>query len=352
MSKVFIMGFVGAGNTGDEAILAGTLHTLRQRGVKEASVFSWNPRETEQVHGVEALQVLPGVAGIRSFAAALNPGDLLLLGGGSLLQDGERRIVPFWLSRALAAKARGCTVVFHAQGVGPLTTVLGKSLVRVVVPFAARLVTVRDPASADVMRFARPMLVADPALALPALPRVKRQNGLVVVALREWNYGREKEHELLWALQKLASERGLKYAFLPMHRPDDVEMAEQYAQYCNGTVLSYSKLHELRQQLAQAEMVIAMRLHAAVLAAGVGTPVVGLSYDPKVAAFFETMGISEASVPWGEHFDMTGFVALAGDVYQRREQQAVQLAAAVPSMRKRAEQSVDLALECWRKYSG
>lgn len=352
MNRVFLMGFVGAGNVGDEAILAGTLHALRSRGIKEIVVFSWNPKETEQVHGVESLPVLPGLAGVWSFAAALKRGDLLMLGGGSLLQDGEPRIVPFWLSRAAAARARGCTVVFHAQGVGPLNTALGKSLVRLVVPATARLVTVRDPASAELLRFARPQLVADPALALPELCAAKKQGSQVVVALRKWKYGREKEHELLWALQKLASERGLKYAFLAMHQPDDLAMAEQYAQFCNGTVLVSRGLGELREQLARAEMVIAMRLHGAVLATGVGTPVVGLSYDPKVAAYFETMGIGDASVPWGGHFDMNGFVALAGKVYEQREQQAAHLGAIMPGLRKRALQSVDLALECWRRYGG
>ena len=89
------MAFVGAGNLGDEAILAGTLTAWRQAGAADPLVFSWRPEETAFLHHVTALPVEPGVRGLCSYARHLRPGDLVLLGGGSLLQDGERRIVPF-----------------------------------------------------------------------------------------------------------------------------------------------------------------------------------------------------------------------------------------------------------------
>jgi polysaccharide pyruvyl transferase WcaK-like protein len=45
--------------------------------------------------------------------------------------------------------------------------------------------------------------------------------------------------------------------------------------------------------LAAADLVVAERLHAAVLAAAVGTPFVGLEYRPKVADFAASVGMSD-----------------------------------------------------------
>jgi len=347
VSRVYIMGFVGAGNAGDEAILAGTLYLLRQRGVTDIGVFSWNPGETERVHGVAAYPVLPGLAGIKSFAAVLRRGDLLLLGGGSLLQDGEPRIVPFWLARAVAAKAKGCTVVFHAQGIGPLRSPLSQAMVRVLVPLAADLVTTRDVDSQRLVRYARPHLVADPALALPPL-LVPKQPNLAVVALRKSRGRAAQEQALSQALNRVAAQHGLRYAFLPMHLPDDIPLAEDFPRRCQGTVISYNSLEELRASLAAARIVIAMRLHGAILAAGVGTPVVGLAYDPKVRAFFRGLGRENDVLPWGDSFRDDMLVTAIDALAALGWAPTAATDAALRQMSARAALAVDLALSCWR----
>ncbi|MBT9176353.1 MAG: hypothetical protein DDT20_00666 [Firmicutes bacterium] len=343
MTRVYVMGFIGAGNAGDEAILAGTLHLLRERGITDIGVFSWNPSETERVHGVTAYPVLPGLTGIRAFAEVIKRGDLLLLGGGSLLQDGEPRIIPFWLSRAVAAKAKGCTVVFHAQGVGPLRTLWARTLVRVLVPLCASLVTVRDVDSQRLVHYAHPRLVADPALALPPL-KVPKEPRLAVVALRKSRGAAAQAAELLAALKQLAAEHALSYAFLPMHMPDDAPLAEEFARHLGGTVVNYNSLDELRTVLASATVVIAMRLHAAILAAGVGTPVVGLAYDPKVRSFFAGLGLESAVLPWGEGFCREQFIAVINRVLTEDATQKAATAHALTQMSARAAPAVDLAL--------
>ncbi|MBT9136591.1 MAG: hypothetical protein DDT34_01673 [Firmicutes bacterium] len=347
MRRTLIMAFVGAGNLGDEAILAGTLKRWRDRGYPDPIVFSWQPAETAQTHSVLALPVIGGLRGLLHFARALQRGDLLVLGGGSLLQDGERRIVPFWLSRALIARLLGCRVVYHAQGVGPLRTTLGRILVRLVVPLTAHAITVRDEGSMKLVSAARPVLVADPALLLPALER-RSVPGRVVVALRSVQGAGRREAALLQVLRLLKEKLGLEYVFVAMHYPDDVAMATDFAAATEGTVLARPSLGELRELLAGAELVLAMRLHAAILAAGVLTPVIGLAYDPKVLAFFASIGLKALVFPWGEHFSPAEFDQVVAKAYAERSGHREHLKTTIPLAVERAARAVDLVLE-WGK---
>ena len=309
MTKIAIMGFVGCGNVGDEAILAGTLRALKQAGEQNLVVFSWKPEETALLHGVTALPVLPGLKGLWDFRSHLHRGDLFMLGGGSLLQDRQRRIVPFWLARGLVARLVGCTVVFHAQGVGPIKTILGNLLMRIIAPFVPNLVTLRDAESFRLISSSnRPHLVADPALLLPSI-ETERVPGRIVVAARKVQGLEDREKDLVACLTHFAKRNNLKLLFVPMHYPDDCEMSERLASLSGGVaIVERLSVAGMQEIMASAEMVVAMRLHAAVLAAGTLTPIVGLSYDPKVSSFFAQVGLADALCPWDETFRYQKFL--------------------------------------------
>ena len=133
----------------------------------EITVFSYSPVETRQVYGVKAVNRWNPFGVIW----ALLRSDLLLSGGGGLLQDvtGVRSICYYLVVVALAL-AVGKPVVYYAQGVGPVRTRFGRWLTRIV-SNRVDLITVRDQASRDdllAMGICRPPLVvtADPVLAL------------------------------------------------------------------------------------------------------------------------------------------------------------------------------------------
>jgi len=350
MSQVYIMGFVGCGNLGDEAILAGNLHALQSAGVTDPVVFSWQPDQTAKEHKVCALPVLPGISGLRDFASRLKRGDLFILGGGSLLQDGQRRIVPFWLSRALCAKLRGCTVVFHAQGVGPLTTGLGRSLVKSLVPVTASVFTVRDKDSLKLVPPRVPTsLVADPALLLP--PIVTTRQDYIAVALRNTKFDKQLQ-AVAQELKETAARLGLNLLYIPMHHPDDLAVNTEIAHLTGGKI--YEGPHTVdgvRQALAAAEVVVAMRLHAAILASGLGIPSVGLSYDPKVRSFYDELGLSKCALSWDESFSTEAFKQTLLTVCAKRKTLSQNIIDAVDNLRLRAQQSIPLALAAWRKRS-
>ena len=86
MKRLLLSGYYGYGNAGDEAVLAGLVAGFRAAqpdGGLEIVALSGSPAETEAAHGIAAAdRYKPGVL-LREIRRA----DLVLSGGGSLLQD-------------------------------------------------------------------------------------------------------------------------------------------------------------------------------------------------------------------------------------------------------------------------
>src|SRR6266545_7125196 len=84
MPIVLIGGYYGAGNIGDEAILAAMLGDLRsQRPDTSFIVTSWNPEKTRQELDVEAVYWKD----ISALLDAALRADLVILGGGGIFHD-------------------------------------------------------------------------------------------------------------------------------------------------------------------------------------------------------------------------------------------------------------------------
>ena len=84
MSKILISGYYGFANAGDEAMLTSIVDSLRQEDpTLDITVISGNPKMTAQLHQVKAVPRFDILQVMQAMAKA----DLLLSGGGSLLQD-------------------------------------------------------------------------------------------------------------------------------------------------------------------------------------------------------------------------------------------------------------------------
>jgi polysaccharide pyruvyl transferase WcaK-like protein len=96
--------------------------------------------------------------------------------------------------------------------------------------------------------------------------------------------------------------------------------------------------------LGAMDLVIAMRLHALILAAAMSTPVMGIIYDPKVRAFLESIGQSEAGL---EMDAMTPEVLVDAvcSVWARRDAIRAQIAVSVEHLRAQARRNATLVAE-------
>lgn len=366
MKRVLISGYYGFGNAGDEAILAALVEGLTGL-VPEVriSVISGSPVETAALHGVEAI----GRMDVARIARAVATSDMVVSGGGSLLQDvTSQRNIPYYLGIIALARVLRRPVMLYAQGVGPVTRRPGRWLIPRVLN-GVRQITVRDAESLALLRelgVVRPPaeVTADASLALEPDPGFDARAALLAegidperrpiigLALRSWHEGADVA-VLAEAADALAAETAAQVVFIPMQLPDDVAVSRAVLARMTrpgGAVLA--RRHHPREMLAlinALDLVVGMRLHALIFAAAVGVPMLGLSYDPKIDSFLRTLewdsGMSLVEATAGE------MAARVRSALERRSELAAHLARRVPPLRESARRNNVLAAELLRTSS-
>jgi polysaccharide pyruvyl transferase CsaB len=308
--RVAVSGYYGCGNTGDEAVLAGIVESFRLRSPDlpvEFTVLSADPADTERRHGLNAVPRMDRQALTRTFRAS----DLVLSGGGSLLQDTTSlRSLLYYLWVVRHAQRCGAPVMFFAQGIGPLRRPAARSLTRLVAD-RVRRITVRDPESAALLHkigVRRPPVevTADPAFALRPSPesttdRILSEAGAepggdyIGLALRPWRSGADPGR-LSEVAARIVKESGRRLICFPMQPPGDVALCRAVADPLGKDALVLSAQlspFDAVGLVSRMGVLVGMRLHALIFAASTGVPLVGLAYDPKVVQLMEMAGQSD-----------------------------------------------------------
>ncbi|MER6088805.1 polysaccharide pyruvyl transferase family protein [Streptomyces bluensis] len=308
--RIGLLGSYGGFNMGDESILTCLLGCLRtQRPQARLVVFSRNAAHTRTHHhdadevvdweGVSRNHVLDALTGL----------DLLVLGGGGILFDGEARR---YLRLVRAAQEHGVRTFAYAVGAGPLREPDDREAVRTVLAEMDDVV-VRDEESRLVLEevgVEREIVVtADPALLLASetfTDRMMSDEGmpagvrLVGMSVRE--PGRAAEnldeggyHALLADVADFLVRRlDAHVVFLPMER-HDVRHAHAVLSHMTapdkGRILhgTYSP-GQLLGFMRHLDLAVGMRLHFVIFAALSGLPVLPLPYSGKVFDFARRIG--------------------------------------------------------------
>lgn len=297
---VLFSGYFGFDNAGDEAVLAAVIQKVRQTlPAAKLVVLSAQPEATTaalQAYEVEAID-RKNPAAIKQ---ALTEAALLVSGGGSLFQDATSvRSVYYYASILNMAHKAQVPVMVLAQGLGPLSSWLGRMLTKKAISKAASI-SWRDEDSfilakeiglpAEKMYVTcDPVLLWQPTLS-PNKKTVQKNIAKVVLAIRPW-----RDMSLLpWqeTVQGL-QQAGYEVELLPFHHQVDEAIAEELNQRLEQPlpILSYQGPEGIYQQIAGADFVVGMRLHALIMAAAAGTPAAAVSYDPKIDSFARQAGI-------------------------------------------------------------
>ncbi|MFC7814947.1 polysaccharide pyruvyl transferase family protein [Streptomyces sp. NPDC057367] len=308
--RIGVLGSYGGFNTGDEAILTCVLSCLRAQRPGARLVVLSRDAEHTRAHHPDADEVVPWEGVSRNHVLDVLPGlDLLVLGGGGILYDGEARR---YLRLVRAAQTRSVPTFAYAVGAGPLTDAEDRDAVRTVLADMDDVV-VRDEESRLVLEevgLEREVTVtADPALLLGPeafTEAMMRDEGipsgarLVGMSVREPGRAAEKldegdYHALLADVADFLVRRlDAHVVFLPMER-HDVRHAHAvlshmtapdkgrilHGDYSPGQVLGFMR---------HLDVAVGMRLHFVIFAALSGVPVLPLPYSGKVFDFARRLG--------------------------------------------------------------
>lgn len=303
--RVIISGYYGAKNTGDNLLLEAIARAIETHDPRVViSVAATNPTEVERAHGLPAYsrKDLPLIT------RHLDTCSGFVLGGGGLWNDynfnelgGVAALfgtpiasIPGWTQTQLLARLLGSSTHGYGLGVGPLTDAGARELVHLAATGLHSLV-VRDDESAAILRELDidANVAPDPVygLSLPNRAPAPVAEPYIALNLRDWQFDDDGyERELRAALAAWCRRTGYGIVGVPM-QPSDVKtlqafLAELPADIATTTLRWQHDPAQLLSALEHAAAVVAMRLHACLLAHRLGRGVVGLCYDPKVSQHF------------------------------------------------------------------
>ena len=353
---VVICGAYGRGNCGDNAILNAMVQQLRRIDPDlPITALSRKPSRTTQITGVNSLYTFH----IFRIGRLLRRSKLYISGGGTLMQDvTSTRSLLYYLFSIRQAARKGCRVMLYGCGVGPISKARNRKRTAKTLDRHAQIISVRDQYSLEFLRELqvtkpRICLTADPALLMEApgngpTQTYLRQSGIqpgkhyAMFALRPWA-GFDKKQEILAAACDYVYETygliPLLYAMEP-RKDEAANAAVAQKLHCPHILLNAGR--DGRQALAlvkQMDVVVSMRLHSLIFAAGQNVPVVGVVYDPKVSGFLDYLG-QELYLPL-EELSLAELKTLIDRALTRESADE----AAVARLRKLAEENPKLARE-------
>lgn len=352
MYNILISGYYGFDNIGDESILRTLITSLREK-IPDCSltVLSHNPASTREKYGVEAAERMSPGAILR----AVRQCDMLISGGGSLLQDvTSSKSIHYYLFIIRLAKLLGKKVFIYSQGIGPIDHAFNRRATARALKKADGIV-VRDERSAKLLEQIglpqeRIVITADPVIRMKRPDRtvgreilaragIKKDGRLTVGwAIREKNRDSTFVREITECIRWLRENYDAESVLIPFHYEEDREVCSVIAERTNGAAKCLSEKYlseDMLSIIGNMDVLVGVRLHSMIYAAIMGVPIIGVSYDPKCTAFLNSVGLDSLSTR--ESFSAEAFKAEFARVLETGKEQT----AAVAENMRRLQKELD-----------
>lgn len=326
MKKLVISGYHGFGNIGDEAILQAMVTEFKNMDKEiELTVLSQRPEDTRRQFDVEAVDR----SSLFKVIKTLFKSDILISGGGSLLQESTGRLsIFYYLFIYFVAMIFRKKIIVFSHGIGPIYRKSSKQLIRFVFNRVSSI-SVRDKYSKEELidygvQPEKIDVTADPVICFkkfgtkqgemlfskygaydPELPTI----GFAVKASK----GHQVEIQFAKIIGKL-KEKPCNVVLIPFHYSEDLSLIEKIIKLSPHDIISINEKHSVEEVFSMIEtmdVLIGVRLHALIFAAVSETPMVGITYDPKIDAFLDS--IQESSVCSIREIDVDAVVAKVED---------------------------------------
>ena len=308
-SSILVSGYYGYRNLGDDTILINIRDEIRKINPNaRLTVLSSNPDETSRTLGINSVDRFNPFDVLREMKQC----NVFVSGGGSLLQDNtSTRSLIYYAGLVKLAQHFGKRILFYANGIGPVHQEKNKQLVRKVSDMADAI-SLRDYESLESLKA---MNVKNDNIILSsdcvyAMARGDKEKGkelllkagvsgdrhIVGISVRPVR-GVCADIVQFAAFADMISDAGYDPVFIVMQHPADEEASDAVIAEMKNKAYKIAAPYEpytMMGAIAWMDAVVSTRLHSIIFAAHERIPVLGIVYDPKVAACLNALGMPSA----------------------------------------------------------
>ena len=367
MYNILISGYYGFHNIGDEAVLRTVVDSI-QSSIEDAdiTILSHDPADTREKYGVHAVprMSLPGII------HAIRHCDMLVSGGGSLLQDvTSKRSILYYLFIIGLALLFHKKVFIYSQGIGPIVSPFSR---RLTAKYLRRVdgIAVRDQRSAQFLQEIgvppdKLHVTADPVLRLAPADLEKGREILDAIGCKQdqgrllvgWairtpdsssdpavtaRFIQEVKRSVRWLRDTCHADSVL----IPFHYEQDAKIIHQLSQELGQEVYCITDKHlsdEMLSIIGNLDLLVGVRLHSLIYAAVMGIPFLGVSYDPKIDAFLDSISMKPISTV--EDFTLEKFQPEFESTLQHQQELTASTAKQVEALIKKLDKNDQMVRE-------
>lgn len=310
MPKILISGYHGFGNCGDEAILQTMCETISKlKDDIQITALSYAPEDTRKLYQIHAVYRFAWKEVLKSIQET----DILISGGGSLLQDKtSTRSLFYYLSIILTGKLLGKKVLIYSNGIGPIRRSFSRWLTKKIVN-QVDLITLREELSKEELNelgVKKPpiFVTADPVFLyegqelndaedLLQLEGIPMDKPLVGVMFRDWMTKESFAHKIAVICDWIVEKYDMNIVFMPMQFPNDLKISKEIQRHMRMPSYMVTKKYNAKaimRGIHNLHLVLGMRLHALIIAAIYHIPMLGFAYDPKVDHYLDRLKMPSA----------------------------------------------------------
>lgn len=306
--KVFMVGHFGARNIGDELILRTQSHLFNQRAKSEILIYSYSTTDDYykdfpyKYKLIQAFSLKNFLNSLKSIVKAVKYSDIIIIGGGGILQDKYFSYRPLsTLLPAILGYIFNKPVYGYSLGVYHFKHWFNRNLFKLFYDNLS-LIGVRDVSSLDnthrylkTKDFSKIHLMPDSALAFPidSLKTNQPEDYIVLVAREVFNQKiKELSKTLIYAGKKFNTTHYKLICFEDIISETDlfINLTNELLSIDNSLhieIIKFPSVDYYFECISKAKLIISGRLHGCVSSYIISKPVLGLSYEAKVANFCE-----------------------------------------------------------------
>lgn len=353
--RVLISGYYGYRNAGDDAILHSIKQSLNKLQVPlNIRVLSREHYRDGRVMGLKSVYRFSPIPLIKAISGC----DLLISGGGSLLQDKtSTRSLVYYLSVINIAKLLGKKVIIYANGIGPVDRKINRRRMKRAVQ-KADIITLRESSSLselqeigvqhpDIHVAADPVfLLENPEGGEEIAKKTLREIGvtgekpILGVSVRELDTDTRFKRDMAEVLDYASTELGMDVLFIIMQSPNDKGISEGIRELMKGPsyIVGEDMLPgDIMGITGLMSIVISMRLHTIIFAAKERVPVIGIECDPKISYYQENLKMPGLGEP--SEFDVAAGRELLRDMADNLEKYRESIRASAEVMEAAAREN-------------